>query len=112
MVMGDTETQPSQSNAARGHQLPSVVVVWHLDHDAGLLRLRWEERGGPPLTRAPERRGFGSRVIHASVQDQLHGKLAMDWEAEGLVCHISLPLMHVQAPEGSSGNEVSNSNLS
>ncbi len=87
-----------------------VSLVWHLDHDAGLLRLHWEERGGPPLTRVPERRGFGSRVIHASVQDQLHGKVAMDWKAEGLVCDISLPLVHVQAPECPSESKMSSSN--
>ncbi|WP_052214267.1 HWE histidine kinase domain-containing protein [Belnapia sp. F-4-1] len=73
-----------------------LSLSWQPDQAAGLLRLRWEERGGPPLARLPERSGFGSRVIRASIEDQLHGQVMQAWEAEGLVCHISLPLTHLR----------------
>ncbi|MBI1684164.1 PAS domain-containing protein [Caulobacter hibisci] len=44
--------------------------------------LNWQERGGPPVA-APERRGFGSRLMN-SLARQLHGVIIFDWAAEGL----------------------------
>ena len=73
-----------------------VHLSWQPDPEAGLLRLRWEERGGPPI-RSPARRGFGSRVIQASIADQLHGRVAEAWEPTGLVCDMTLPLLPVLA---------------
>ena len=74
-----------------------VVVSWRADHAAGLLRLRWEEHGGPPVPAPPARRGFGSRVIEATARDQLGGRVERRWEAEGLVCEIEAPLGRVLA---------------
>ncbi|WP_439552725.1 HWE histidine kinase domain-containing protein [Falsiroseomonas sp.] len=69
-----------------------LAVTWTVDRPAGhLLRLRWAETGGPPA--APRRKpGFGSRVLHGTVQDQLGGRVTMAWEAEGLVCDLEIPL--------------------
>lgn len=69
-----------------------LAVTWTLDRAAGqLLRLRWVETGGPPP--APHRTpGFGSRVLHGTVQDQLGGHVAMAWDAPGLVCDLEIPL--------------------
>ncbi|HEV7263734.1 MAG TPA: HWE histidine kinase domain-containing protein [Falsiroseomonas sp.] len=39
-----------------------LSVTWGVDHEAGLLHLRWQETSGPILEKAPARRGFGSRV--------------------------------------------------
>ena len=36
-----------------------VSLSWAADDAAGLLRLRWEEAGGPALAAPPTRRGFG-----------------------------------------------------
>ncbi len=72
-----------------------VAVRWTADPASGLLRLFWEERDGPPVPEAPARRGFGSRVIEATVKDQLGGHLERRWEATGLVCRIDLPLDRV-----------------
>ena len=70
----------------------SVALSWEIDVAAGLLRLRWEERGGPAMARAPARRGFGSRVVEATVRDQLGGKLDRQWQPTGLLCGIEIPL--------------------
>lgn len=69
-----------------------VLLAWEADRQAGQLRLRWMEAGGPPLDAAPSRRGFGSRVIEALVGNQLGGTLARHWNREGLTCEIALPL--------------------
>ena len=61
------------------------------------LRLRWEETGGPPLSGPPERRGFGSRVVEATVRDQLRGEVSCTWPPTGLVCEIDIPLHRMGA---------------
>jgi PAS domain S-box-containing protein len=66
-----------------------LQVLWSLA--SGRLELRWIERGGP----APERTdtsGFGIRVIKASVEGQLDGKVDFDWRPDGLRCSVSVPL--------------------
>jgi PAS domain S-box-containing protein len=73
-----------------------VALRWRVE--GGGLRLHWEERGGPAITGAPVRRGFGSRLIETTVRRQLGGDIACHWPPEGLVCTISLPLARVAAP--------------
>ncbi|GAA0584433.1 PAS domain S-box protein [Craurococcus roseus] len=72
-----------------------VSVSWRSGGDSstdGVLLLRWEEAGGPSVRGAPERRGFGSRVIEGTLSRQLRGTVRRAWEAGGLVCDIELPL--------------------
>jgi two-component sensor histidine kinase len=74
-----------------------VSVFWEVDGGDGLLRLLWAEAGGPPVEAPPTRRGFGSRLLEATLKDQLGGKLARDWRPGGLVCTIELPLARALA---------------
>ena len=69
-----------------------LELSWREDRPAARLRLRWEEVGGPPVPGPPERRGFGSRVLEATVRDQLRGEVAIAWAPAGLVCEIDIPL--------------------
>ncbi|WP_439594371.1 type II toxin-antitoxin system ParD family antitoxin [Falsiroseomonas sp.] len=77
-------------STAAGH----VRLAWSWsDAEPGrVLRLHWTETGGPPLPPVPARRGFGSRVLEATVRGQLSGQLTLDWRREGLDCRIELPL--------------------
>lgn len=77
-----------------------VRVTWRLDRDAGKLTIIWRERGGPRLAGAPGRRGFGSRVVEATVGSQLGGRVERAWEAEGLVCVMSVPVARVLVAGG------------
>ena len=74
-----------------------VSLSWGLDEEAGLLRLRWEERDGPPPSCAPDREGFGTRVLEATLVAQLGGTLRRDWPPTGLVLEALLPLARVAA---------------
>ena len=74
-----------------------VSVTWTLDQPSGLLRLRWAETGGPPLAGTPPRRGFGSRVLEATIRDQLGGQVERDWSGRGLVCDVALPITRTVA---------------
>lgn len=70
-----------------------VRVSWRVVQDGGrCLDLTWEERGGPPLDGPPTRLGFGSRVLRTIVQEQLGGRIALDWGGDGLRCAIRIPL--------------------
>lgn len=75
-----------------------VGLAWHVDARSDRLRLSWSEAGGPALAAPPSRRGFGSRVIEATVEDQLGGTLRRRWAAEGLSCEIEVPLSRALAP--------------
>jgi two-component sensor histidine kinase len=74
-----------------------IALSWGLDEEAGLLRLRWEERGGPPPPGPPEREGFGSRVLEATLVGQLGGTVQRDWPATGMVLRASLSLDRIAA---------------
>jgi PAS domain S-box-containing protein len=79
------------TNAAKHGALSSpsgrLKLTWHLCQDA--LMLHWEECGGPLV--APSARSFGLRLIRASIEQQLGGQAAFDWNPQGLRCNISIP---------------------
>lgn len=52
----------------------------------------WKERGGPELTGAAQPSGFGTRLTALAVESQLGGQVERLWEADGLRCHIAIPL--------------------
>lgn len=66
-----------------------LSVSWQDDN--GLLRLVWQEQGGPPV-QEPVSRGFGTRSVIASIESQLGGRADFDWRSEGLLCRLSVPL--------------------
>jgi PAS domain S-box-containing protein len=72
-----------------------LAVSW--ENQAGLLRIRWVETGGPPVEK-PVSRGFGTRSVIASIESQLGGQAEFDWRPQGLVCCLSIPLSPHQVP--------------
>jgi PAS domain S-box-containing protein len=54
-------------------------------------RLRWEERGGP-IVEAPQRSGFGARMIKTACEYDLEGEAQLDYMPEGLICEITFPM--------------------
>ena len=65
-----------------------VAITWTVED--GTLRLRWVERGGPPV-RAPTSRGFGMTLIEQSAKGE-GGDAHLSLEADGIVWEITLPL--------------------
>lgn len=59
------------------------------DDPAG-FELTWRERGGPKVA-APLSRGFGSMAIEHNLARALDAKVSLDFAAEGVTCHISVP---------------------
>jgi PAS domain S-box-containing protein len=77
-----------------------LSISWQAGTSEGVLRLHWVEMGGPPILHAPRRRGFGSRVVEATVRDQLGGKVEHRWEPTGFVGEIEVPLARALANAG------------
>jgi two-component sensor histidine kinase len=84
------------TNAARHGALSNeagmVKVSWTLESEAWLLRLRWEEEGGPKV-REPQRRGFGLRLIQQGLEREVAGKVMLDFRPEGVVCEWDMKLV-------------------
>ncbi len=80
------------TNAAKHGALSSekgrIGLTWQLQPDA--LVLNWTESAGPQIG-PPAARSFGLRVIRASIEQQLEGETAFDWDPKGLRCNLSIP---------------------
>jgi two-component sensor histidine kinase len=70
----------------------TVHVGWTIDPDSQMLSLRWEERGGPPVS-PPQHRGFGLRLIEHGLGREISGAVQLVFAPGGLVCEwvMNLP---------------------
>jgi PAS domain S-box-containing protein len=74
------------TNAAKYGALsvPEGRVALVSREDGERLALAWTETGGPPVDRRTEAEGFGTFLVRATVQGQLGGEFAREWQPEGL----------------------------
>jgi two-component sensor histidine kinase len=81
------------TNAAKYGALSTDEGELHLcwTTDDAALEMRWHEVKGPPLTRPPEKQGFGTRLVQASL-GQLGGEISYDWDEQGLRITLRLSL--------------------
>jgi PAS domain S-box-containing protein len=66
-----------------------ITLTWKAEPDAFVLE--WIEHGGPPVA-APERRGFGVRMIERVLASDIGGSVKLDFAEQGLQCRIQAPL--------------------
>lgn len=64
-----------------------LEVCWTRKSDS--IEIRWSERDGP-IVAAPTTSGFGSKIVRATIERQLHGSFVQDWRPEGLQCEIRI----------------------
>ena len=81
--MNDQARHPAQ-HGALSVLAGRIVLVWHLDGAAAVLRLHWREAGG-----------LGSWLLEATIQGQLGGTVVLRWRRTGLSCRIELPLARI-----------------
>jgi PAS domain S-box-containing protein len=110
MVLHELATNAAKHGAlsARGGQVEVCWTVGRRKGEDGLLRLRWTEAGGPPVAARPARRGFGTRVVEATVRGQLGGTVERRWELSGLAVEIALPVARVLAGAEASASAGTN----
>lgn len=66
-----------------------LAITWSVAVDR--LRMKWEERGGPPV-RETDAEGFGSVLARVTVTEQLGGEMKRVWNPEGLIVEILIQL--------------------
>jgi hypothetical protein len=74
----------------------ALSVVWRSEGDR--MTLRWTETGGPPV-RKPKARGFGTKILEASINQQIAGQVTLDWRPTGLDCTLEIPCGTRPQPE-------------
>jgi two-component system CheB/CheR fusion protein len=67
-----------------------VDLSWCLEDDGTRLHVRWREVGGPRVA-APNRSGFGTRLIRHTMAHEFGGEAAFDYRPEGLICALTMP---------------------
>ena len=65
-----------------------VTLHWRLE-DGGIV-LEWKEQDGPPVN-MPKSKGYGSRVVHGGIENQLGGRVSFRWLPGGLECTMIVP---------------------
>jgi two-component sensor histidine kinase len=87
------------TNAAKYGSLSAkegrVGVTWTLAN--GTLAVDWVESRGPPVE-PPSGGGFGVKLIEASINGQLAGRAAFDWQPGGLRFVLEIPLGDADRP--------------
>ncbi|WP_434426400.1 AAA family ATPase [Nannocystis pusilla] len=95
MVFHELSTNAAKYGAL---SVPSgqVEVAWNVSTCAAerRLHLEWHETNGPPV-RAPQRKGFGSRLIERDLKRQFAGDVRLEFSPEGVRCVMDLPLDRV-----------------
>jgi PAS domain S-box-containing protein len=85
------------TNAAKygalSNNVGQVRVEWSIsgEGDRATFRLTWRESGGPPVS-PPSRRGFGTRLIQASLSGDNNHKSDISYASTGVVWTSSAPL--------------------
>lgn len=86
---------------ALGGDTGRVRVEWSCDRE---FELRWSETGGPPVV-APDRKGFGSRMIERALAGYFQGETRLDYLPGGLVFTLNAPLSVLSDGDMLSGGE-------
>jgi PAS domain S-box-containing protein len=69
-----------------------VKVEWSQTEGAQpRLWIRWHESGGPAVL-LPAHRGFGSALLERILAHDLDGEVEINFEPQGLLCSIAIPL--------------------
>jgi PAS domain S-box-containing protein len=70
-----------------------IDLTWRetITAERRLLDFDWVESGGPAV-KAPERQGFGSRLLNFVLPGQIQAKVTIDYHPGGLRVHGSVPL--------------------
>jgi two-component sensor histidine kinase len=68
-----------------------VTIACTADAGEGSHMVEWIERGGPPVTSPPTRRGFGLRLLGRGLATETGMAADLRFEPEGLRCTLRLP---------------------
>lgn len=80
------------TNAVKYGALASIEgsVGLHIRREGNEWRMEWTETGGE-ATDGPAHEGFGTKLIHLSVERQLGGAISRSWNRQGFHADIRIP---------------------
>ena len=90
--LGTNANKYGALSAANGN----VDLFWEIAESETVLKLRWQERGGPKVSE-PTRHGFGTFIIEQSLSS-LDGEAHIQFDPAGLVCDMWLPIRKMKHP--------------
>ncbi|HEY5217943.1 MAG TPA: histidine kinase, partial [Pseudolabrys sp.] len=64
--------------------------------DGNALKIDWREQLGPKV-KVRRKKGFGSMVIEQNLARALDAEVNMDFDPDGLRCHIVIPASQILA---------------
>ncbi len=70
-----------------------LAIAWDLDAE-GACEIAWSESGGPRIA-PPSHSGFGTQLIHSSVEHDLQGGVRLDYDESGLQARFTIPAAHL-----------------
>lgn len=75
-----------------------VVITWDRREsaDGNALEIDWREYLGPKV-KVRRKRGFSSMVSERNLARALDAEVIMDFDPDGLRCHIGIPGSHILA---------------
>jgi two-component sensor histidine kinase len=75
---------------ALSNSVGQVEVSWQVSQEDGkdIFSLRWQERGGPPVT-TPERKGFGSVVLEHIMAEFVDTRCELAYAPDGVVYELA-----------------------
>lgn len=76
-----------------GREGGELLIKWELASDQ-CLHLKWRERG-VVIESMPERRGFGSVIIHRSIPYDLGGEADIKFLRDGMEANFVIPSLHI-----------------
>ena len=68
-----------------------------ISQDQNNVIIGWKETGGPPVTEAPSREGFGTQLSDISIRDQLGGNIERQWLPKGLEVTLTIAASRLRA---------------
>lgn len=87
LILHELATNATKHGALSG-KAGTVRIDWSRQADDS-VELRWTERGGPPVTVPPDRKGFG-QVVFERIGASLDGEVTSDFRPEGLSCAVRM----------------------
>lgn len=85
----------SMKYGALSTDIGRVTVSWSIVDDE--LKFGWTETGGPPVSAAPERRGFGTEMVDRIIRSE-GGVIEWSWKSAGLNVELRLPVLVPDQP--------------
>ncbi len=90
MAIHELCTNASKYGALTGPQ-GRIAIDWDLCENGQRLRFRWMESGGPPV-KAPDHRGFGTRLLQRGLAHELRATVNLEFATSGVSCEIDFLL--------------------